>query len=579
MIERKKLAIIAGAGVCLLAGSLMSSTVKPFGMLFGQSVVDDPNKSITFSGTPECVSARRYSVRSKTQSGMVLYLICDYPDNYICPTADTVMAFGDSDTKFYVSKFADGLDEEENEAVYCFQGIRSITMDVTAGTNCYTYNSETPAVSYSSYVDFLSFPKGQSTKSLSKTGHYMKFKARGALYTTYASSITFNYTCVPDGQMIIDKEVSSISLSGNYKTQFNDTDTISYDGLVVTANYNDGTTADVTALAKFTVGSLDSNKQKTITVKYTEGGVTVSNSYKVTIIETNNLEYIYLVNAGSTSANTNFNYNDDFSTGTIKVFARYNKGSDVIVTSKSTFSQAKMDLLGKQTITVSYTENGITATVSYTITISDYVNGIVVDYKNADTEFDYGEIFNHNGVVVYTTMASGATGTDVTSLCSFKGPTMTSSGTQNVVVSYGDFETTYPITIGEKPEGDDDIVTISHYNETTSGYFARTFEIEISSDGTGVYKTKKVSESDSSYMIFYFKWSPKVGSTTDFELWQNDEKTSECSDLVTGGALNIYNTSDHITNTFTIKDGVLKISLVWPNSGSATSSHSLNLVV
>lgn len=87
------------------------------------------------------------------------------------------------------------------------------------------------------------------------------------------------------GDITVDPVVlDSITLSGTYPTTFEVGDTFSYEGLVVTAHYSDLTSAAVTG---FTVSSPDMSTAgtKTITVSYTEGGVTKTATYQITVSE------------------------------------------------------------------------------------------------------------------------------------------------------------------------------------------------------------------------------------------------------------------------------------------------------
>ncbi len=77
--------------------------------------------------------------------------------------------------------------------------------------------------------------------------------------------------------------LESISLNtDNVTKEFTLTGTFDYDGLVVTANYNDKTMADVTDKAIVTPPSMTEGPQ-TVKVSYTENGVTASATYEVLI--------------------------------------------------------------------------------------------------------------------------------------------------------------------------------------------------------------------------------------------------------------------------------------------------------
>lgn len=78
------------------------------------------------------------------------------------------------------------------------------------------------------------------------------------------------------------KTLSSIELSGTHQLTFAVDETFSYEGLVVTAHYSDLSTAVVTPTS---VSSPDMTTagEKTVTVSYTEGGVTVTADYMITV--------------------------------------------------------------------------------------------------------------------------------------------------------------------------------------------------------------------------------------------------------------------------------------------------------
>lgn len=77
------------------------------------------------------------------------------------------------------------------------------------------------------------------------------------------------------------KALSSISVSGQ-TTIFTKDDAFAFGG-TVTATYNDETTADVTASATFTGYDMSNSGEQTVTVSYTEGGVTKTTTYTITV--------------------------------------------------------------------------------------------------------------------------------------------------------------------------------------------------------------------------------------------------------------------------------------------------------
>ena len=76
--------------------------------------------------------------------------------------------------------------------------------------------------------------------------------------------------------------LSSIALSGTYQTEFSQYDEFTYEGLVVTASYSDGTSNAVT---DYTVSTpdMDTIGEKTVTVSYTEAEITKTSTYNITV--------------------------------------------------------------------------------------------------------------------------------------------------------------------------------------------------------------------------------------------------------------------------------------------------------
>lgn len=168
-------------------------------------------------------------------------------------------------------------------------------------------------------------------------------------------------------------ELSSIALSGDYKTTFIQRETFSHDGLVVTATYSDGDTQDVTAGAEFSEPDMTTVGSKTVTVSYTLGDITKTATYDITVTA-EEVESLAL----SGDYQTAFNAGDTFNHDNIVVTATYNNGRKADVTSDAAFSTPDMSLVGNQTITVSYGGKS----TSYQITVN---SSSTVFYESFDT--------------------------------------------------------------------------------------------------------------------------------------------------------------------------------------------------
>ncbi len=93
-----------------------------------------------------------------------------------------------------------------------------------------------------------------------------------------------SYTYEDDGT-VVTKTLSSIALSGEYPTEFQQGDAFSYEGMIVTATYDDESTANVTAKATFSGYDMSAVGEQTVTVTYEEGEVTKTATYTITVNE------------------------------------------------------------------------------------------------------------------------------------------------------------------------------------------------------------------------------------------------------------------------------------------------------
>lgn len=147
-----------------------------------------------------------------------------------------------------------------------------------------------------------------------------------------------------------DITLSSIALSGEYQTEFIQNQTFNHDGIVVTANFSNGQDEDVTAKATFSDPDMTTTGTKTITVSYTDGDVTKTAEYDITVAEE-----VATAIALSGDYQTTFRIGDTFNHDNLVVKATYNSGrSNIDVTSEATVSTPDLSVAGEKTITVSY---------------------------------------------------------------------------------------------------------------------------------------------------------------------------------------------------------------------------------
>ena len=170
--------------------------------------------------------------------------------------------------------------------------------------------------------------------------------------------------------------LSSIAVSGTYPTTFHQGDAFSHEGAVVTATYADASTADVTSSASFSTPDMSTTGTKTVTVSYTENEVTKTTTYDITVNAPATLTGIAL----SGTYETSFEQNSAFSYDGLIVTASYDDATSKAVTGY-TVSSPDMTTLGTKTVTISYTENEVTKTATYDITVTEVIDYVTLPFN------------------------------------------------------------------------------------------------------------------------------------------------------------------------------------------------------
>ena len=138
----------------------------------------------------------------------------------------------------------------------------------------HTGATETPATGGTTVTENISTVENDCTLSLSDltngTTYHLYVKVNGVAENYSAPTDFAHVSFTP----VAAKELVSIELTTNpTQTTYNVNDTFSLTGAVVTATYNDSTTADVTSSCN-TEYDFSTMGAKTVTISYTEGGVT-----------------------------------------------------------------------------------------------------------------------------------------------------------------------------------------------------------------------------------------------------------------------------------------------------------------
>ena len=134
-------------------------------------------------------------------------------------------------------------------------------------------------------------------------------------------------------------------------------------GMVVTAHYTDGQSRTVTGYA-FSPNTALGMSNTTITISYTEGDVTKTDTQTITVAKV--LDHIAVTTPPS---RTSYFSGENFSTAGMVVTAYYTDDSSAAV-SGYTYSPTGALAAGNNTITISYSEGGVTKTTTQAITVT-----------------------------------------------------------------------------------------------------------------------------------------------------------------------------------------------------------------
>ena len=229
--------------------------------------------------------------------------------------------------------------------------------------------------------------------------------------TYEGKTTTFNIT--------IKNGVKNINITAPTKTEYEHGDKLDFTGGKIEVKYADSTTSNVQitnamvtdnatgtavnmspAAAEYTNNKLT----KTLKIEYTEDGVTETAYYTITI--KNPIDQITIV----TSPKTQYNLNDSTTGvgGTLKV-TRKAGNYETINILDSMVSGLTTSVAGTgKTATVTYTDDGITKTTTYTYNVKDNITSITIT-PPTKSQYNHGEALDLTGGKITIQYASGTT--------------------------------------------------------------------------------------------------------------------------------------------------------------------------
>lgn len=146
------------------------------------------------------------------------------------------------------------------------------------------------------------------------------------------------------------------------KTTYTAGETFDPAGMVVEATYSNGAKAMATGYS-YTPSTALTDGTTAVTIQYTEGGVTKTAEQAITVVH--RLESIAVT---TQPTKITYEYGDSFASAGMVVTATYSDGATANVTGYTT-SPSTLSKVGEQTVTVSYTERGVTKTTTLSVTV------------------------------------------------------------------------------------------------------------------------------------------------------------------------------------------------------------------
>ena len=297
----------------------------------------------------------------------------------------------------------------------------------------------------------------------------------------------------------VDNEAQSIEITPPSKTQYNYGSKLDLSGGKILVKYTDGTTKNITMTADMITendGStvnmspdetnfVDNKYSKTLKISYKEDEATKTVNYPITII--NDIKSITM---HTTPTKTKYNVNDalDVTNGEIKIVRAIGNPEIKTITSNmvSGFNSSKENTA--LPLTVSYTENGITKTTTYNVSVEDQVTAIRIN-KTPKTKYKYNENLDLSAGQLEIAKGSGTTTIPITSNM-VTGYDKTKLGDQELTVTYGGKAQKYTVNVKDYVTG----ISI------TPNAITGTYNDEIE---------KLINDNDISYTVTYAKAGAK----------------------------------------------------------------------
>ena len=211
---------------------------------------------------------------------------------------------------------------------------------------------------------------GTEVTGLANGTYYVRIKYSGTVLASDNQTVTVAAYTAP-------KTLSSIAVTtAPAKVTYTAGEYFNTSGMVVTATYSDSSTKAVTSYTFAPTEALTTG-DTSITISYTEGGVTKTATQAITV----NAATKTLSSIAVTTAPTKVTYTagEYFNTSGMVVTATYSDSSTKAVTGY-TFTPTGALTTGDASITISYTEGGVTKTATQAITVNAVLSEFTITF-------------------------------------------------------------------------------------------------------------------------------------------------------------------------------------------------------
>ena len=247
-------------------------------------------------------------------------------------------------------------------------------------------------------------------------------------------------------KITVSKLLTGIELNTeNVKKEYAYNDNLDLTCLVVTAKYNDNSTAVVNEYTTDPANgaALTNLGENTVTVTYQEKIA----SFKITVTKV-----LTGIELDTTNVKKEYGYNEALDLTGLVVTAKYNDNSTIVVTDYTTnpVNGTLLTTVGDNTITVTYQEK----TATFKISVIKSLTGIDIDVENVKTEYYCNDELDLSGLVVkakYDDNSVEAVTEYTTDPAN--GTVLDTLGEHTVKVTYGTFTKEFKINVERKLTG------------------------------------------------------------------------------------------------------------------------------